>query len=73
MIDDTEDYEQVRADKMARNNVILSGLGFQPMAIAPTTKKKNLRKTGEVRATSDGFSPTVARRMDLNRFFNFQK
>jgi hypothetical protein len=40
MIDDSGEYEQVRADKMARNNAILTSLGFEPMAIAPTTKKK---------------------------------
>jgi hypothetical protein len=41
--DDSGQYEQLRAENIARNNVILSGLGFEPMAIAPPTTKKKRR------------------------------
>lgn len=36
-------------------------------------EKKNPKKTGEVRQTSDGSSLTVAMTMEQNRFFNFRK
>ncbi len=37
---DSGKYEQLRAKNIARNNEILSGLGFAPMEMRPPTKKK---------------------------------
>jgi hypothetical protein len=37
---DEDEYEQVRADNMARNNAVLTSLGFEPMAIAPPQKNE---------------------------------
>jgi hypothetical protein len=38
MTDDS--YAQLRADNMARNNAVLTSLGFEPLAIAPPQKKE---------------------------------